>query len=79
MAFLCCTKHLNCFILATMKCQGDLIPDSPFQSRGDQNVSHQLRCQSVGINQTRVVYQQVKDENHLLTQDFWQMIFGDVK
>ena len=39
---------------------------------------HQLRCQAVGINQTRLVYQQVKEENGLLSQDFRMMLFGDI-
>ena len=40
---------------------------------------HQLRCRAVGINQTRLVYRQVEEENELLSQDFRRMIFGDIE
>ena len=40
---------------------------------------HQLRCQSVSINQTCLVYQQVEDEHHQLARDFREMVFGDIQ
>ncbi|KNE90844.1 hypothetical protein PSTG_15712 [Puccinia striiformis f. sp. tritici PST-78] len=40
---------------------------------------HQLRCQMVGINQTRSVYRSVWDENQLLCQDFHSMLFSDIQ
>ncbi|KAA1080596.1 hypothetical protein PGT21_014072 [Puccinia graminis f. sp. tritici] len=40
---------------------------------------HQLRCQSVGINQTATVYQSVWDEDQILCRDFHRMIFSDIQ
>ena len=39
---------------------------------------HQVRCCSIGINETQMVYQKVEDKQALLTQDFDQMIFGEI-
>ena len=40
---------------------------------------HQVRCQSVHINQTQAVYQSVKEEHVLLGQSFHQMLFPDIQ
>jgi hypothetical protein len=40
---------------------------------------HQLRCRSVGINQTARVYQGVEDEFHLLGRSFHKMLFPDIQ
>ncbi|KAA1085829.1 hypothetical protein PGT21_020947 [Puccinia graminis f. sp. tritici] len=40
---------------------------------------HQLRCRSVGINQTQTVYQSVWDENHILARDFHRILFADIQ
>ncbi|KAA1074568.1 hypothetical protein PGT21_010309 [Puccinia graminis f. sp. tritici] len=40
---------------------------------------HQLRCRSVGINQTATVYQSVWDDNNLLCRDFHRMLFADIQ
>ena len=39
---------------------------------------HQLRCRSVGINQTQIVYQQVEQDQNLLARDFQSMLFGEI-
>jgi hypothetical protein len=40
---------------------------------------HQLWCQSVGINQTATVYQDVENKFHLLTRDFHRMLFPKIQ
>ena len=40
---------------------------------------HQLRCQSVGINQTARVYQEVEDDFSLLSQSFHNMLFPEIQ
>ncbi|KAA1116630.1 hypothetical protein PGT21_020921 [Puccinia graminis f. sp. tritici] len=40
---------------------------------------HQLRCRSVGINQTATVYQAVWDEDRILCRDFHKMMFSDIQ
>ncbi|KAA1082707.1 hypothetical protein PGT21_011272 [Puccinia graminis f. sp. tritici] len=40
---------------------------------------HQLRCRSVGINQTATVYQSVWDDNNVLCQEFHRMLFADIQ
>jgi hypothetical protein len=40
---------------------------------------HQLRCRSVGINQTAAVYQEVEDEFSLLSQSLHNMMFPQIQ
>ncbi|KAI7965579.1 hypothetical protein MJO29_001327 [Puccinia striiformis f. sp. tritici] len=40
---------------------------------------HQVKCRSVGINQTQTVYQTVESENHMLAQTFHRMLFSQIQ
>jgi len=40
---------------------------------------HQVRCQTVHINQTQRVYEAVQDDFNLLTRSFHRMIFSDIQ
>jgi hypothetical protein len=40
---------------------------------------HQVRCQSVHINQTQIVYQSVEDDYCILAQSFHDMLFPDIQ
>jgi hypothetical protein len=40
---------------------------------------HQLRCWSVGINQTANVYQSVWDDDQILCQEFHKMLFSNIQ
>jgi hypothetical protein len=59
------------------------LPASNHKSRADiihlAVFLHQLRCQSVGINQTTTVYQEVKDEFQLLGRSFHKIFFPDIQ
>jgi hypothetical protein len=40
---------------------------------------HQVRCRSVRINQTQIVYQSVEDEHVILARSFHEMLFPDIQ
>ncbi|KAI7948640.1 hypothetical protein MJO29_010305 [Puccinia striiformis f. sp. tritici] len=40
---------------------------------------HQVKCQSVGINQTQTVYQTVESENRILARTFHRMLFSQIQ
>ena len=40
---------------------------------------HQLRTRTVGINQTRTVYDAVWDEHQILCRDFHDLLFSDIQ
>ncbi|KAH9449507.1 hypothetical protein Pst134EB_020335 [Puccinia striiformis f. sp. tritici] len=40
---------------------------------------HQVKCRSVGINQTQTVYQTVESENRMLAGTFHRMLFSQIQ
>ncbi|KNE94317.1 hypothetical protein PSTG_12342 [Puccinia striiformis f. sp. tritici PST-78] len=40
---------------------------------------HQVKCRSVGINQTQTVYQTVESENRMLARTFHRMLFSQIQ
>jgi hypothetical protein len=59
------------------------LPASDHKSRADiihlAVRLHQLRCRSVGINQTATVYQEIEDEFQLLGRSFHKMLFPEIQ